>query len=107
MVLAANLHEAPRLGLALLDAIDMRIEVDPWEESETVGYVQHALFDAGRDEPLFAQDALTSLHALSGGVPRRVNRIAERALILAAVEGTEGVTSQEIAEAANAIGCSA
>ena len=56
---------------------------------DTVGYVQTALVDAGRFEPLFDERALARLHELSEGVPRRVARLADGALLAGAAAGLE------------------
>ncbi len=46
LVIAAAPGVVP-LGDALLEAVDLRIDLEPWTEAETVGYVQHALVEAG------------------------------------------------------------
>jgi type II secretory pathway predicted ATPase ExeA len=40
--------------------------------------------DAGRFDPVFEDDALEALHELSAGVPRRVVRLANLALLAGA-----------------------
>ncbi|MBI4223414.1 MAG: hypothetical protein HY609_00635 [Deltaproteobacteria bacterium] len=51
---------------------------------ETKGYVKHRLGVAGRKEPLFKEEALKLLHSRSGGIPRRINQIADMALFVGA-----------------------
>jgi general secretion pathway protein A len=96
LVLATAPHGLDRLGEELLAAIDLRIDVDPWSEVDTIGYVQHALLEAGCDRPAFDDEALSALAALSGGVPRQVNRIADHALLATAAEGRESVDAATI-----------
>ena len=67
--------------------VDLRIDLEPWTASECVGYVQHALLESGCDQPAFDDEALETLASLSGGVPRRLNRLADHALLAAAAEG--------------------
>jgi type II secretory pathway predicted ATPase ExeA len=43
--------------------------------------------EAGRDEPLFADDATARLHRVSNGLPRALNNAAVAALIAAAADG--------------------
>jgi general secretion pathway protein A len=88
----------------LLDAVDLRIDLEPWSEGETVGYVQHALVEAGCDRPIFGDEALSALFHLSDGVPRRVNRLADQALLGAAAEGLEQVTAAIVESAHDAVG---
>jgi type II secretory pathway predicted ATPase ExeA len=62
----------------------LRIDLEPWEESDTGGYLISALAQAGRKTLLFTDDAVLRLHALSGGIPRRVNQLAALALVAGA-----------------------
>jgi general secretion pathway protein A len=80
IVLAAEPGQAARWPQSLRDLIDLRIELHRWELNDTVGYVQTALVEAGRLEPLFDEAALAALHERSEGVPRRVARLADYAL---------------------------
>ncbi|MBA3481933.1 MAG: AAA family ATPase [Pirellulales bacterium] len=86
LVLIANASRSQRLGEELLDAIDLRIELEPWSEADMVGYVQHALVEAGGDRPVFEDEALSAMYALTDGIPRRVNRLADHALLGAAAD---------------------
>jgi general secretion pathway protein A len=100
MVLAAEPAQAVRWAETLRDLVDLRIDVYPWTAEDTIGYVQTALVDAGRMEPLFEDAALTTLHELSGGVPRQVARLADYALLAGAAAGVEMIDAG-IVEAAN------
>lgn len=68
----------------LLDLVDLRIELAPWTREETQEYVQHALAREGCQRKLFGPEAIARLHELSCGLPRRVNQLAELALLAAA-----------------------
>jgi type II secretory pathway predicted ATPase ExeA len=104
LVLTASPSGVGRLGEQLLDAVDLRVDLEPWTEAETVGYVQHALVEAGCDQPVFDDEALTALYHLSDGVPRRVNRVADHALLLAAAEGHDMVNALQVETAHDALG---
>jgi general secretion pathway protein A len=71
----------------------------PWELADSIGYVQTALVEAGRFEPLFDEDALALLHELSGGVPRRLMRVADFALLAGAAAGAEKIDRGTVAAA--------
>jgi general secretion pathway protein A len=103
LVLATSPAAVERLGADLLDAADLRIYLEPWSETECIGYLQHALLEAGCDRPAFDDEALAALAALSGGVPRRVNRLADQALLAAAAEGLETVNAAMVEASAAAI----
>lgn len=99
MVLAAEPAQASRWDETLRNLVDLRIDVCPWSVEDTVGYVQTALVEAGRIEPLFDESALATLHELSCGVPRQVARLADFAL-LAGAAAELGVLDAAIVEAA-------
>jgi type II secretory pathway predicted ATPase ExeA len=66
---------------ALRQRIGMQFHLGPLSKEETRAYVQHRLRVAGRDAPLFEEQAITLLFEYSGGVPRRINIIAANALV--------------------------
>lgn len=54
----------------------------PMDAVETRAYVEHRLKHVGwNGEPGFADDAFTAIHALTGGVPRRINMLCSRLLL--------------------------
>ena len=68
---------------------------------ETAGYVAHRLAVAGRSGALpFDAAALRRLHTLTGGVPRRINLLADRALLGAYAEGRAEVGRRIVDRAA-------
>jgi type II secretory pathway predicted ATPase ExeA len=76
-----------QLPPALADRLTARSLLGPLTESESTGYVQGRLAAAGATSPLFTTDALTSLHRLGDGLPRRLNHLADLALLIAYAEG--------------------
>lgn len=87
IVLAAAPEQTVLWNAALRDLVDLRIDLVAWSEDDTIGYVQMALVEAGRLEPLFDDDALSTLHTLTRGVPRQVARLADFALLAGAGAG--------------------
>lgn len=81
-----ELGERLKLGLhrSLLTRIGHKIEIAPATPEQTIAYVQKRVEDAGARVPLFAPDALTVLHDLTGGVLRCIDVLAEASLRLAA-----------------------
>jgi general secretion pathway protein A len=62
--------------------------LEPMAADEIAPYVAHRLSVVGwQGRPDFADDAFPALHRASGGVPRRLNALAERVMLHAAVEG--------------------
>lgn len=84
ILLAASPESLERLNASLLHLIDLRIDLARWSADDTVGYVQNALVEAGRYEPVFTDRALDVLHDLTRGVPRHVARLADFSLLAGA-----------------------
>jgi type II secretory pathway predicted ATPase ExeA len=103
IVLAAESRQAARWDEALRNLFDLRIDVLPWSEEDTVGYLQTALVDAGRFDPVFEDNALSALHELANGVPRQVARLADYALLAGAAAGAETIDVATVAVASEEI----
>jgi type II secretory pathway predicted ATPase ExeA len=84
IVLALDATRTNRLSVRVLDLAELRIDLEPWEAADTADYIAGALRQAGRTTPAFAESALTKLHDLSGGVPRRINHLADLSLLAGA-----------------------
>lgn len=65
----------------LAQRITGRYHLEPLEPDELRAYVRHRLEVAGSRAEIFSTGALKALHQASGGVPRLVNVIADRALL--------------------------
>jgi MSHA biogenesis protein MshM len=78
----------------------LAIRLLPLTRGESEGYLAAKLEAAGRPEPTFTPRALTRLHALSGGVPRGLDRLAGLALMAGAVRGLEIVPPEVVDDAA-------
>ncbi len=77
-----------------------RVRLPALLRSETERYIVAKLAAAGRSEPTFTPRAFGSLHALSGGVPRGIDRLASLALMAGAVRGAEVVTPEVVRDVA-------
>lgn len=65
----------------LSQRIAIRCHLGHMNQEDTHNYVLHRLKIAGREEPLFTEDALKSIYEKSGGIPRRINHICDLALL--------------------------
>jgi type II secretory pathway predicted ATPase ExeA len=84
VVAAARADSAARISPRLLEQAALRIDLTSWNEEETRDYLASSLASAGRIQPAFDEAATRRLVELSGGIPRRVNRLAELALVAGA-----------------------
>ena len=61
--------------------------LNPMAADEVEAYVSHRLALVGwSGRPAFSSDAFAALHQASGGIPRRLNQLANRVMLQAAVE---------------------
>lgn len=65
----------------LAQRITARYHLEPLSKNETQAYVSHRLSVAGVDRPIFLPATLNKLYQLSGGVPRLINLLCDRALL--------------------------
>ncbi|RMH49945.1 MAG: DUF2075 domain-containing protein [Zetaproteobacteria bacterium] len=84
----------------LAQRITARYHLRPLSRAETIAYVRHRLGVVGGDGALFTAPALWLLHRLSGGVPRMINTIADRALLGAYARGRGRVGWRTVRRAA-------
>jgi general secretion pathway protein A len=65
----------------LAQRITGRYHLDPLSAEESSGYVKHRMRIAGATAEVFTPSALREIHRLSGGIPRVINVICDRALL--------------------------
>lgn len=58
----------------------------PFSEAETAAYVEHRLRVAGAVRPIVDPNAIPTLHALTHGIARRINRLCDLALLIGFAE---------------------
>jgi general secretion pathway protein A len=58
--------------------------------------VTHRLEAAGAQRAIFEDDALDALHQLSRGIPRRINRLADLALLIGFAEERETIAASQV-----------
>lgn len=75
---------------------ELRIDLECWDMDETNRYLHDSLSKAGRTKPAFQSDAVVRLHELSEGNPRKLNQLADLALLAAAGQGLPLVDSHTI-----------
>ncbi|HWP00735.1 MAG TPA: AAA family ATPase [Methylococcus sp.] len=65
----------------LAQRITARYHLTPLTRTETCDYIRHRLAVSGALHPLFTRRAMRAAHRLSGGIPRLINMICDRALL--------------------------
>jgi general secretion pathway protein A len=87
----------------LAQRITGRYHLDPLSREETAAYVLHRLRVAGATTDIFTTGSLREIYRLSGGVPRVINVIADRALLGAYTLDRHKVTAQLVRAAASEV----
>ena len=86
VVLVGQLELREKLKLPEMRQVDQRVSVhctlEPLGAEGVAGYIDHRLYAAGGtpDRIKFSDEAVEAIYRLSGGVPRIVNRLCDRAL---------------------------
>lgn len=73
--------------------------IGPLDEDETQRYIEHRLKCAGSTgKPTFDHDAFPAIHKASNGIPRRINRLCDRLLLLGFMQGRTHLTLADVQE---------
>jgi general secretion pathway protein A len=88
----------------LAQRVTGRYHLGPLDPEDTAAYVRHRLAVAGATRELFTPGALRAVHARSGGVPRLINVICDRALLGAYTAERPRVTRRLVGAAAKEVG---
>jgi len=88
----------------LAQRVIARFHLKALSEAETQQYIRHRLAVAGMTRGmLFDRQALERIHALTRGVPRRINLLCDRAMLGAYARGTHRVSRPIIDKAASEV----
>jgi len=87
----------------LAQRVTGRYHLHPLSAAETAAYVRHRLRVSGATSDIFSGMALAELYHLSGGVPRVINVVADRALLGAYTQDRHRVTSGLVRHAASEV----
>jgi general secretion pathway protein A len=89
--------------LAMKDAEQLRQRVlasfhlGPLSEPETRGYIEHRLRLVGwKNDPAWEIETFRAVHEHSGGIPRRINTLCSRVLLLGALEEVHTITAEMV-----------
>jgi hypothetical protein len=71
--------------------------IGPLDEDETQRYMEHRLKCAGSTgKPTFEHDTFPAIHKASYGIPRRINRLCDRLLLLGFMQGRSHLTLDDV-----------
>ena len=82
---------------ALDERLGVKCMLNRLQPEETIAYIQHRLRTAGADaEDVFDYPALERVHCLTQGIPRRINRLCDLALMVGYAEDRTLINTEVI-----------
>lgn len=89
----------------LKQRISVRFHITPLEEDEVSRYIYHRLTVAGSDgEIYFPRDSMDLVYKFSGGIPRLINMVCDKALLAAYVMETRHISPSLVERGIHEIG---
>lgn len=90
--LLTRIHRLPQLE----ERIAVKCLLRPLTYEETLGYIAQRIRMAGGQQELFESDALEALFELSSGLPRRLNRLCDLALLVGFADSSSIISSEQV-----------
>ena len=112
-LLSLVLAGAPSLELALANDptlshhIDVKVRLEPLDPTGAAAYLAHRIDAAGGNPAILDPGAVAALHALGGGLPGRMNTLADNALFEAFLCGRAKMTRTDVERAHRDLGSAA
>ena len=76
----------------------------PMDAAETRTYIEHRLHTAGwKGDPSFSEDAFAAIYEYTGGIPRKINTLCDRLLLMGYLEELHHFTNTAVNEVINDI----
>ena len=108
VILVGQLNLQPLLRSPHLRQLDQRVSIryqlEPLDRDTVSAYIAHRLTIAGGSAAVtFTPKAIDEVHRLSGGIPRLINLICDRALLAGYSLQTNRITDEMVVHAANSL----
>lgn len=89
-----DLKERVNRTKQLLQRITLSYHIGPLSEVEVIGYVNHRMSVAGTSKQIFDSEAMESIHKISGGIPRRINKICDLCLLVSSMNNAKIINNK-------------
>lgn len=96
-----ELHDRIRSNKQLAQRIAMHCHLSAISPDETDKYISARLKAAGASREIFSSDAKSHIHALTHGIPRKINALCDLCLLLGYMEKTEMIEASHVDRAAS------
>jgi general secretion pathway protein A len=87
----------------LAQRVTARYHLEPIGREDARAYIQHRLQVCGTSHAIFSKGAMDLIQRLSGGIPRLINVLCDRAMLGAYVEGKSQVDSNIVKKASREV----
>lgn len=87
----------------LSQRVTARFHLDALNRQEVAEYIQHRITVAGGNQSLFPPASVRRIYQISGGIPRLINLVCDRALLGAYVENQSRVSTAIVTKAAQEV----
>jgi type II secretory pathway predicted ATPase ExeA len=101
---APNLEHTLSGDPALAHRVDVKVRLEPLDPTGAAAYLAHRIDAAGGNPAILDPGAVASLHALGGGLPGRMNTLADNALFEAFLCGRAKMTRTDVERACRDLG---
>ena len=85
----------------LEERLSVKVLLRPFTVEETASYIMHRLAAAGARQEIFTTDALSRVHDLTGGNPRRINRLCDLVLLIGYAEERQRIGPEQVEQVSN------
>jgi len=76
--------------------VDVKCLMRPFSLEESISYINHRLEAASAQREIFTPEAMENIHYLTTGVPRRINRLCDLALLISFAEEHARIDADQI-----------
>ena len=104
---APSLEQALAGDSTLVHHVDVKVRLEPLDPTGAAAYLAHRIDAAGGNPAILDPGAVAALHALGGGLPGRMNTLADNALFEAFLCGRAKMTRTDVERACRDLGLSA
>jgi general secretion pathway protein A len=95
-----DLMQRPEMS-QLKQRIIAAYHLGPIDRAETQQYIEHRLTHAGwQHDPAFDEGAFQRIHEVTGGIPRRINTLADRLLLSAYLAESHRIEASDVSQVA-------
>ena len=78
------------------ERIDLKVTMPAFDDEQTCQYIEHRLQAAGATREIFTPDGMLLAHQLAGGLPRRINRLCDLALLVGFASNRSEIDAEAI-----------